>query len=430
MSKNLIYFKKYEIIYEYFLKNKIFFIIFFSFFLTRCFFNFFLGNDHFELQIDSYWYSGQSDEIIKGNLNLERQFFITAPFFPYFQALIKIIGGNFWQEFLYFLQLLISSIAGFYFYKLSLLIFKDRKGSILSTLIFCFYPFTLWWTGTFTQDIWFQSFLIIFLFYFIDFLQTKKTSILIKSAVLFAFTYLTKSHILLFSPFIPLIIIFYHKGNYINKLKHIIIFTTISLLFTLPYGLYNLKVNNVYALSSAGWGATFLLGHNDDAYLNHINTPDRNSEEAQRLRFFEYHVLDELEESLERADFNTKNEIYVSAGLKWIKENPKKNLDLLFFNIKRFFMPGLSKSWYSFNKWVFSLIITVPIYILAYMGIVYNIVKKPREHYWIIFLMLSLFVFSVGFYFQGRFRVITLEHFYILYAGFMLQTLLKKKKKK
>ena len=416
--------------YRSLLENNKFIIIFFSFFITRFFFNLFLGYDHFELHSDSYWYNEQSNEILKGNFNLRRLLFIPAPFFQYFQALIKLISGSFWQTILYTLQLLISSLAGIFFYKLSFLIFKNKKISILSTFIFCFYPFTLWWTGSFAQAIWFQSFLIIFLYYFITFLQKNETSTLIKSAVIFSITYLTKSHILLFALFIPLIIYFYGKHDRIKKIKHIIIFTFISLFFTLPYGFYNLKVNNVYAISSAGYGGMFLLGHNDDAYLNHIKTPDPNSEEGKRLRWAKYKVFDQLGDSLEGKDFKSQQKIQFNAGLNWIKKNKEKNFELLFFNIKRFFMPGLHKSWYSFNIWIFSLIITVPIYVLAYLGIVYNFIKNPREHFWIIFLMLSIFIFSIGFYFQGRFRTITLEPFYILYASFMLHSLLAKVIKK
>ena len=425
-------------LYKSFLEDNKFIIIFFSFFITRYLFNLILGHDHFELHNDSYWYNVQSNEILKGNFNLERLLFIPTPFFQYFQAFIKLISGGtkliiptlfpgvFWQTILYTLQLLISSIAGIFFYKLSFLIFKNKRISILSTFIFCFYPFTLWWTGSFAQAIWFQSFLIIFLYYFIYFLQTKKTSILIKSAIIFSFTFLTKSHILLFALFIPLIIFLYCKHDYIDKIKHIVIFTFISLLFTLPYGLYNLKVNNVYALSSAGYGGMFLLGHNDDAYLNHIKTPDPNSEEGIRLRWLKYKIYDQLEQSLKGKDFKSKQKIQFNAGLNWIKNNKEKNLELLFFNIKRFFMPGLNKSWYSFHMWITSLVITVPIYALAYSGILYNFIKKPREHSWIIFLMFSIFLFSIGFYFQGRFRTITLEPFYILYASFMLHNLIEK----
>ena len=428
--------------YKSFLEDNKFIIIFFSFFITRYLFNLILGHDHFELHNDSYWYNVQSNEILKGNFNLERLLFIPTPFFQYFQAFIKLISGGtkliiptlfpgvFWQTILYTLQLLISSIAGIFFYKLSFLIFKNKRISILSTFIFCFYPFTLWWTGSFAQAIWFQSFLIIFLYYFIYFLQTKKTSILIKSAIIFSFTFLTKSHILLFALFIPLIIFFYCRYDYINKIKHIVIFTSISLLFTLPYGLYNLKVNNVYTLSSAGLGGMFLLGHNEDAYLNHINTPDPNSKEGSRLNFLDYKIYEQLEQSLNVKDFKLKQKIQFNAGLDWIKKNKEKNLELFFYNVKRFFMPGLHKTWYSFHLWITSMVITVPIYALAYLGISYNFIKKPREHSWIVFLIFSLFLFSTVFYFQGRFRTITLEPFYILYASFMLHNLIEKFLKK
>ena len=157
-------------LYRKFFEEKKFSIIFLLFILTRYFFHVISGYDHYQLQPDSYWYSEQSDEVLKGNFNLERLLFITAPFFSYFQAIVKFIGGGYWEEILFILQLLISSISGVYFYRLSILIFKNQNIGLLSTVMFCFYPFTLWWAGTFTQDIWFQSFLIIFLFYFILFL--------------------------------------------------------------------------------------------------------------------------------------------------------------------------------------------------------------------------------------------------------------------
>ena len=269
------------------------------------------------------------------------------------------------------------------------------------------------------------------LFYFILFLQSQKTSTLIKSAIIFSATYLTKSHILLFALFIPLIIIFYNKGDYYKKLKNIIIFTSICLFFTLPYGLYNLKVNNTYVISSTGYGGLFLLGHNDDAYINHIKTPDRDSEEARRLKEVKYKIIDDLNYKIKRTkDHKSKQLIYMMAGLNWVKQNPDKNRELIIFNIKRFFTPGLHKSWYSLESWIFSLVISFPIYILGYFAILKNFIQNPRKHFWIVFLIISLFIFSVGFYFQGRFRAITLEPFYILYSGFTLHGLILKFSKK
>ena len=59
--------------------SKINLIIFASFFLVRYFFLTFSNYDNYELQPDSYWYSEQSDEVLKGNFNLLRPLFITSP---------------------------------------------------------------------------------------------------------------------------------------------------------------------------------------------------------------------------------------------------------------------------------------------------------------------------------------------------------------
>ena len=90
-------------------------IIFFSFFLIRIFFLVFTGFNNFELQFDSTWYNAQSDEVLKGNFNLLRPLFITAPFFSYFQALIKFTFSNYWMIALEFLQITIASVAGVFF---------------------------------------------------------------------------------------------------------------------------------------------------------------------------------------------------------------------------------------------------------------------------------------------------------------------------
>ena len=244
--------------------------IFFCFFSVRFLFIYLSGFDNFKLQIDSYWYNTQSDNVLNGNFNLLRPLFITAPFFTYFQALMKIIFTNHWMIALEFSQIIISSLSGVFLYKLSYELFYDEKKAIVATIIFCFYPITFWWVGTFTQDIWFQSFLIIFFYYFHTAINKSSLKLIIVSAIIFSVTYHTKSHILLFSVFIPIIIFLKKNLNFSTKIKLISIFASISILFSLPYGIYNLMVNKTYVIGSSGLGGTFLTGHNDDAYLNHL----------------------------------------------------------------------------------------------------------------------------------------------------------------
>ena len=153
---------------------KINLIIFICFFISRYFF-LYIGNfDNYDVQPDAYWYTEQSDEVLKGNFNLLRPLFITSPFFTYYQAFIKLIFGDYWEFFLEFSQVTISSISAIYLYYLSLMLFKNRRVAFLSIVVFCFYPFTFWYVGAFTQDIWFQSFLIIFMFYFTVYLKILK----------------------------------------------------------------------------------------------------------------------------------------------------------------------------------------------------------------------------------------------------------------
>ena len=406
--------------------SKINLFIFISFFIVRYFFLKFSNYDNYELQPDSYWYSEQSNEVLNGNFNLLKPLFITSPFFTYFQALIKLIFGSYWELILEFLQVCIASISAIYFYKLSQILFQNTKISLFALFIFCFYPFTFWYVGTFTQDIWFQSFLIIFMFWFSLYLKTFEIKNLVFSALFFSITFLTKSHILIFSLFIPLVILFYKFKNLKLKILHIILFSSICLISTLPYGLYNLKVNGLYVLSSNGFGGLFILGHNDDAYINHIQTPEINSTEANRLKAVDYKILKILENKISNSTPKEIQKIYFEEGIKWIHENPSKSREMLIFNLKRFFTPGVHKAWYSHNTWLISFIISLPIMILGYTGLLILLFKNFKKYSWIFFLFISLLLFSLIFYYQGRFKVITLEPILILLSAYSFHKIIKK----
>ena len=407
-------------------KFKIEICIFILFFLTRYLFLIFSGKDNYELNIDSHYYNDQSNEVLKGNFNLLRHLYIIAPFFSYFQALVKFIFASHWMVVLEFLQISIASVSGVYLYKLTNQIFRKNQTAILAAILFCFYPMTFWWVGTFTQDIWFQSFLIIFFYYFIRSLHENSLKLLIISSLIFCLTFLTKSHILLFSIFIPIIILLKKNIIFTQKLKFIFIFTTISLTSTLPYGIYNLVVNDTYVLSSSGLGGTFITGNNNDAYLSHIKRDEITSEQKARFQYNKYLIMEELKPKIKNKTPKEIQQIYLSAGLDWVKKNPKKAIELKLDHATRFFTPGVSKYWHGFDKWLVVLIITAPLYFFAYISIFQGIKNNIRENFWILSLMSSLFIFTTVFYYSGRFRVITLEPYYIIFASNTLINLKEK----
>jgi len=399
--------------------------IFLLFFITRFLFLKISGFDNFQLQPDSIWFNDQSNEVLRGNFNLLRPLFITAPFFTYFQAFIKFLFSTNWLFVLELLQLAIASISGVYFYKLSKLILKNEASSLISSIIFCFYPPTLWLVGTFTQDIWFQSFLIIFFYFFIRSLQNNCLKNLVISAIFFSLTFLTKSHILIFSVFIPIII--YLKKNifFYKKIKFIILFILISFTATLPYGIYNLIVNKTYVISTNGVGGTLLVGRNEEAYLNHVKLNEITNEQRIRFRDTNYTIFDQIRPKLKDLNPSQIQNLYLNESIKWILSNKKKNLELTLNHIKRFFTPGLSKYWQPYNVWVISLIISAPLYILAYISIFRFLIIDFRENVWILGLALSILIFSAIFYFSGRFRVITLEPYYIIFASYYISNIIK-----
>ena len=405
-------------------KKEIF--IFLSFFLVRFLFVQLSGYDNFKLQIDSYWYNTQSNDVLNGNFNLLRPLFITAPFFTYLQALIKIIFTSHWMIVLEFLQIIISSLSGVFLYKLSYELFYDKKKAILATLIFCFYPLTFWWVGTFTQDIWFQSFLIIFFYYFHIAINKNSLKLIIVAAIIFSITYHTKSHILLFSIFIPIIIFLKKNLNFSSKIKLVFIFASISILFSVPYGLYNLVANKTYVIGSSGLGGTFLTGHNEDAYLNHLKLNQLTLEQKKKFSNNLYSIYQDLESKMNNLNPSEKQKIMLHEGIKWVKENKYKTYELTIYHAKRFFTPGISNFWHPFEKWLVVLIISAPIYILAYISIVQLLFLNFKENFWILGLVLSLFFFSTFFYYSGRFRVITLEPYYIIFAANFIGNFLKK----
>jgi hypothetical protein len=399
--------------------------IFLLFFITRFLFLKISGFDNFQLQPDSIWFNDQSNEVLRGNFNLLRPLFITAPFFTYFQAFIKFLFSTHWLIVLELLQLVIASISGVYFYKLSKLILKDEQSSLISCVIFCFYPPTLWLVGTFTQDIWFQSFLIIFFYFFINALQNNSLKNLIISAIFFALTFLTKSHILIFSVFIPVIIYLNKNISFYRKIKFIIFFILISFTATLPYGIYNLKVNKTYVISTNGLGGTLLVGRNEEAYLNHVKLNEITNEQKLRFRDTNYTIFKDIRPKLKDLNPSQIQNLYLGESIKWIISNKKKNLELTLNHIKRFFTPGLSKYWQPYNVWIISLIISAPLYILAYISIFRFLIIDFRESVWILSLALSILIFSAIFYFSGRFRVITLEPYYIIFASYYISNIIK-----
>ena len=382
---------------------------------TRLLFAFYSGVDKFEIS-DWTRYDIQSDNILNGNFNLETSLFITAPLFSYLVAGLKFIFSTNYISVLQFLQILLSALSVAYMTKTAEIIFQKHSTSLLCGILYAIYPITLYFTHIIGQESIFQSLFIFSIFYLYKHLIVAKKGDLVKFAFLFSLALLTKSHILLILPFILLSLIAIKGANF-KSLQDIFIVVVVIFLISLPYGVYNKIVNGAYVVSSSGQGGLFLCGHNDDTYAFIVHSPPQGALEYNRINRGDYKVFAQLAPQLRGLTHNEKQNIYLKTGVDWVILNPQKSIELFVVNMKNFLMPGFDIQHHPFKKWFFALLLSAPIFIFAYIEIIKSVVIDYKKHLPIISIFLGMLLFSVIFYSQNRFRVITIEPFYVMYAS-------------
>jgi Dolichyl-phosphate-mannose-protein mannosyltransferase len=412
----------------------IIFIISLSIRLIYCFATPFL-----KVKLDEQRYDILSNQILDGNYDLDAVSFICAPLLPCFLALIKLVAGQYWQPIFYISQAVFTAISVVYLFKLTDLLFKNTQISTIAAWFYCFYPMTFYYVKNVGQESFFQSFLIISVCFLIRFSKFKRTKDLVVSATLFSACFLTKGFILFWSPFI-VFFIFRIKGlNLKDKISNSLIFSGLCLLFTMPIGIYNLQKHNVYTFSGDGMSAYFWFGNSEYAYhrdvlgkVYDINETADNQDTAKLI--YDMSPPNVSEETYRKAFVlfpaeQARQTVFRRNAWSWIQQSPARSMELKMHSFTRFFLWGLNFKIYPLSIWLLSLIIFTPLYMLAYSGMFVSIKSDFEKHNWIASLCGAMLVFSLVFAFESRFRTITLEPFYIVYAAFSAYKIQNKVKK-
>jgi len=394
--------------------------------IVRVVFIFISGiEDNYNKQSDSRMLVLLADQIIDGKHNLDIGRFIVSPLYPYFLASVKIVFGENWSFVVSVIQLSFASFSVVLIYKMSKLLFSEAV-SKLSGVIYSVFPMTLWYTNTFSQESLFQCFLITFLFFFIKSIavQSSKVKNCFLAALFFSLAFLSKSHILLYSIFIP--IIYFVTINPIKKMILLTaLFTTVSIAATLPFGLYNYKINDVYVLSSNGAKYQFYLGNNEAGYITVVSPPQKGTSDYKKMKDINVYAgyfngNQQLYDETLKMPQKYKQDIFFLEAITWIKENPTKFVNLKIKNFLLLFRPGVSSKHYDFKSWILSLLISLPLYLFASFGLFFSIKSNWKRHIWFLSLVLSMVLFSVIWYVQNRFRTITIEPFMSIYAAYFV----------
>lgn len=396
-------------------------------FIFRCLFSLFSGIDNFDGP-DNYRYMLQSDGILKGNFNLEEKLFITAPLFPYLLAFFKFVFGASYVTALEIFQIALSSISVVMLMETAYVIFKDQRIRLLVGIAMSIYPITLYYVHQFSQESIFQSLFIISIYYYSVFFTKERIKDLILFSIFFALALLTKSIILLIYPFLIISILF-KLQIFRKKIFQISCSVFIIFFMTAPYGIYNKVVNNSFVIASSGQGGHFLTGHNDDFYTYVVNPPPNDSSEYQRLKNMDYKIFEQLESKVINQDHKFQQTTYLNAGIEWSLQNPDKFFHLLWVNIRNFLSPGFNILHHPFNLWLLTFLMSVPVFVFAYIEIIRRLLLAPRDHPAIISIFLGMISVAIIFYAQNRYRAITVEPFYLMYACSFLIYILQDKLK-
>lgn len=406
--------------------------LFFLHLVTRFLFILVIGFfNNYRLQADSYWLVELGMQASRLDFNFELDRFVVSPLFPMIIGFLKIIFGEVWNVALIIIQLLLSALSGVYIYKIAFQLFNNKKTGIIASLLFSIYPMTLWFTNTFSQECIFQSLFIFSIYFLLKSIKSSNIYYVIISSILFSLAYLTKSHILLFSIFIPLIY-FHHYKFKKQTFIYSITFAIISLLFSVPYGLHTYKTHDSYIISSNGAGFQFYLGNSEAGYKTVVDVPSKNSDDYKRMKLITasagyFSGSQSMYDSILSLPQKEKQTAFFYEGVDWIKNNPQKFLKLKLYDTMFFLVPGVSWRHYSFWNWMFSFLVSFPIYLLSYISIISLIRKKDLAVIPIVYIFISMFLFSTVWYVQNRFRTITLEPFLVIYASYTIMLIIEKK---
>lgn len=399
------------------------FYIFLACLVTRILFKVISKYDNFQLFIDSHRYDNLSTKILGGDTNMDIVAYLSAPLYPYTLALFKFINNEQWQLIAVGYQFTLVALSAVYIYKITKLLFRSETTATLAAIIYIFYPMTFWLNFTLTQETSFQCYFVFFCYYFLKTLSQPDTKTTLLAGTFFALSLLTKSHILMLVPFVILIFVFQ------KYYKQAILFISFVFLCTIPHGLKNYFEHGVYTFSSHGNASLFLLGHSDQTYPCLLERAGE-MDEFSALGCDPSFVFDRSYEFAEYGKVNSlsvkeRNSVRMQIAFDWIKDNPKKFIELKLFGFKRFLMPGLDYLQYKFSYWILSFISGLLLYIPAYVVLFKQLKDKPYLH----LLMLSLIIVSsavfIVFFPINRFRVITMEPLLCVYAAVAYARLLK-----
>ena len=365
---------------------------------------------------DLYWF-------FDGNYKYPSLFM--PPLYPYFIYLIDLLPANNLIFKLISVQILISLISSLYIYKICEKNF-NKNISLLSFLIFSFYPANLY-SSSQISSITIVMFLYIFFLYV---LVNNKNLILL--GVIGGFGILARGEFFLIF-IISLIYLFFLKK--INIVKTLLIML-IALVITSPYLIRNYIIFNKLVITQST-GYVLWRGNNSLSTVDSI-IADREIGKVLNINLpenynFKNNEIKEIYDQIKKIKYNPKHDllrdkIFFEKAVDNIKNDPFRYFTL---SIKKFFsftFINLNSNYPNYYN-IFSILPEFILSIGAVLGIILNIknIVKLKFIYFYTFYILAVYSCLL---ILPRYKLIllpTYSIFFSLFINYILHKFIKKK---
>lgn len=216
-------------------------------------------NSNLVYVFDTVSYTYAAENILHGLIDNFR-----TPFYPFIMSLIKMINPLEYFENVLIFQHIISYLSIIPFYLACKIIFKNKVLSVLCSIVYSTFPYLLYYNYCVYPESLFISFIVLFLFFMISYLEKPAKWNIIGSGVIIFMLVMIKPAGILFYGIVGFVLLFRFLMK--NTYKKMIFSFVISIIGILGYCTLNYVQNDYWGLSIVTQDNNFLNVIHSKAY--------------------------------------------------------------------------------------------------------------------------------------------------------------------
>ncbi len=336
------------------------------------------------------------------------------PFYPFFLAMIYLVGGEGNLIAVGVVQVLLDAINASLIAYLCFIIWERTISMIVAGVIAGIYPVFVFQTSLILSEVPHRTIQLIFLIFLIKAVKDKNLKKVGLAGLIGGFSILSKPVLLITYPFLCLWLWYVWKNDKkVSKYVAVIVFALISVCIVGFWTTRNFLISKKFIPVSSNFPITFTSGVTKFSFYTHkwygegkCMPVEDNFLELTQLRY--YQGVDE-EVKIGRA--------YANRALDFIKQNPYFYIKLTVRKFLHFWSPLISNT---LSRQIIAFVSMAPVLLFGWLGIVYTLFKeREKRAYAVLAILIALpvsFIYSIS---QPdiRYRISIIDPLWIIFAA-------------